>query len=134
MWAIATKYRTECLCILMIMLELVAWISGYHTASYRYQTQISSLQKEYADETAQREQQTNQQLQAALIEQQKWQQFAQQQSVQLVQMQQKLDIQAAQLHKEIPHAIAQDKQTGADYNGIGTHSLRQYNRAFGYSD
>ena len=134
MWAIATKYRTECLCILMIRLELVAWISGYHTASYRYQTQISNLQKEYAEQTAKREQQTNQQLQAALIEQQKWQQFAQQQSVQLAQIRTHLDKQSELLNKEIHHAIEQDKKSGNDCVGLGDNSLQLYNRAFGYSD
>ena len=135
MWAmLMSKYRTQCLCMVMIIVALSAWISGYRTARYQYQSQISSLQKEYADETAQREQQTNQQLQAALIEQQKWQQFAQQQSVQLAQIRTHLDKQSELLNKEIHHAIEQDKKSGNDCVGLGDNSLQLYNRAFGYSD
>ena len=135
MWAmLMSKYRTQCLCMVMIIVVLSAWISGYRTARYQYQSQISSLQKEYADETAQREQQTNQQLQAALIEQQKWQQFAQQQSVQLAQIRTHLDKQSELLNKEIHHAIEQDKKSGNDCVGLGDNSLQLYNRAFGYSD
>ena len=126
------KYRFQA--ALGVLVFCISWTLGYGMAKSVYQTQISRLKTIHAQQIAEREQQETARLQAALAEQRKWQQFAQTQSAQLVQMQQKLDTQAAQLHKEIPHAIAQDKQTGADYNGIGTHSLRQYNRAFGYTD
>lgn len=134
MWMIWSKYRYLLYLIGFLAFSGAVWTSAYRVASYRYQAEIGYLKTEYAKQAAERERQHAQSLQAALYEAQKWQDFAQRQGVQLAQAQQKLDAQAAQMAKENHHAIQQDKASGTDFNGIGTHSLRQYRRALGYAD
>lgn len=132
MWLMFRKYRYIGSLLLLIGGLSLTWLSGYGTAKSKYQAKISALQADYAQQTAKREQQLNQQLQAALSEQHKWQQFSQEQGVKLAQAQQKLDRQAVQQQKEIKHVIEKDKESGIVYNGIGDDSLQIYNRALGY--
>lgn len=128
MWNILNKYRAQCVCVLLLLMSLLSWASGYRVARLM-------MQEEQAKERLHYEQQAKQRLQTALAEQQKWQQLAQQQSLQLAQVRQQLDAQAALLNKEIPNAIQNDNEThGAAYSGIGKHSLHIYKRAFGYAD
>lgn len=129
-----SKYAGQIVVICWLVTLICGWALGYRTAHSVYQAEIGRLKAEYAQQTAQSERQYAVQLQAALNEQQKWQQYAQQQGVALAQAQQQLDIQAARRQKAIPHVIQQDKASGTDFNGIGTHSLHEYNRAFGYTD
>lgn len=130
MWLI--KYRFQA--AIALLLIAVAWTLGYGMARSVYQNKISSLKAAHTAELLQHEQQAKQQFQAALTEQQKWQQFAQQQSIQIAQMQQKLDAQAAQQQKEIPNVIQKDNSGGITFNGLGNDSLRHYRKSFGYTD
>lgn len=132
MWLILSKYRFQA--ALMLLLIIAAWTFGYGMARSVYQSKISSLKAEYAQQTAQREQQHAAQIQAALLEQQQWQQFAQQQSLQIAQMQQELDAQAVQQQKEIPNVIQKDNASGTTFNGLGDNSLQHYKKSFGYPD
>ena len=132
MWLMMNKHRIQIVCF--VLLAAISWTLGYGMARSVYQTKISSLKAEHIIQAAQREQQHVAQIQAALSEQQKWQQFAQQQGLALAQAQQQLDIQAARQQKAIPHALQKDRTNGTVYNGIGTRSLQEYNRAFGYTD
>lgn len=131
MWLMLSKYKVQAACTVLILL---AWSLGFGMAKSLYQNKINVLEMEYAKQNAQREQQYVHELQAMLAEKQKWQDFAQQQGVQLAQAQQKLDIQAAQIHKDNHDAIQKDNSGNQHFNGIGTYSLRQYNRAFGYTN
>lgn len=130
MWLI--KYRFQA--AIALLLIAVAWTLGYGMARSVYQNKISSLKAAHTAELLQHEQQAKQQFQAALTEQQKWQQFAQQQSIQIAQMQQKLDAQAAQQQKEIPNVIQKDNSGGITFNGLGNDSLRHYRKSLGYTD
>lgn len=130
MWLILSKYRVQI--VSFVVLLCVGWTMGFGMAKSVYQREVNVLKLKHAQQNAEREQQHAHKLQIALSEQQKWQAFAQQQGLQLAQAQQQLDIQAAQLHKDNHHAIQQDNSGSQPFNGIGTHSLRQYNRAFGY--
>lgn len=130
MWLI--KYRFQA--AIALLLIAAAWTLGYGMARSVYQNKISSLKAAHTAELLQHEQQAKQQFQAALTEQQKWQQFAQQQSIQIAQMQQKLDAQAAQQQKEIPNVIQKDNSGGITFNGLGNDSLRHYRKSFGYTD
>lgn len=132
MWLILSKYRFQA--ALMLLLMIAAWTLGYGMARSVYQSKINSLKAEYAKETAQREREAAQQFQAVLSEQQKWQQFAQQQSLQIAQMQQKLDAQAVRQQKEIPNVIQKDNSGSIIFNGLGNNSLQHYKKSFGYTD
>ncbi len=130
MWLI--KYRFQA--AIALLLIATAWTLGYGMARSVYQNTISNLKAAHTAELLQHEQQAKQQLQAALTEQQKWQQFAQRQSLQIAQMQQKLDAQAAQQQKEIPNVIQKDNSGGITFNGLGNDSLRHYRKSLGYTD
>lgn len=130
MWLI--KYRFQA--AITLLLIATAWTLGYGMARSVCQNTISSLKAAHAAELFKHEQQAKQQLQAALTEQQKWQQFAQRQSLQIAQMQQKLDAQAAQQQKEIPNVIQKDNSGGITFNGLGNDSLRHYRKSLGYTD
>ncbi|XXQ69026.1 hypothetical protein ACKLNO_03975 [Neisseriaceae bacterium B1] len=130
MWLI--KYRFQAALVLLTM--MAAWTLGYGMARSVYQNKISSLKAKYAEQTAQREHEAAKHFQAALAERQKWQFVAQQQSIQIAQMQQKLDTQAAQQQKEIPNVIQKDNSGGITFNGLGNDSLRHYRKSFGYTD
>lgn len=132
MWLMLSKYRFQAACWVLLM--LISWTLGYGMARSVYQNKISSLKTEYAEQTAQREQQHATQVQAALNERQKWQDFAQRQGVQLAHAQQKLDIQAAQQQKEIKNVIQKDNSGSVTFNGLGNDSLQHYKKSFGYSN
>lgn len=134
MWAMLNKYRYAVYFAPFLSLIACAWGSGYLSAKRHYVAQISSLHHEYTQKQLAAEQQARQQLQAALVEQQKWQDFAQKQGAELAHITQQLDKQAAQHQKEITHAIEQDKHAGDCIAGLGASSLHLYNRAFGYTD
>lgn len=130
MWVLMNKYRAifqaACLCLLACVALLSAYSSGYAAAKHHYIAQIADIQH---DHTAQRLRMEQQHRQA----EQQWQRQAQIQSAELVKAQQAIDRQAEQLKQGNHHAIQQDNTLG-NHNGIGTHSVRQYNRAFGYTD
>ena len=132
MWPILSKYRFQAVFVLFTM--IAAWTLGYGMARSVCQNKISSLKAEYAKKTAQREREAAQHFQAVLSEQQKWQQFAQQQSLQIAQMQQKLDAQAVRQQKEIPNVIQKDNSGSIIFNGLGNNSLQHYKKSFGYTD
>lgn len=129
MWWMLIRYRKQ---MIQVVVIVAAMIMGFSAARLHYQAQLSKLKMEYAQQTVQREQQAKQRLQAALVEQQKWQKIAEQQNLMLTQERQKIDKQEAKLNKEIPHAITQDNANGTVYNGLGADSLQLYLRAFGY--
>lgn len=109
-------------------------MGGRHAAGQDHQAATDRLKAQYAREKLDAEQRHTAALQAALAQQQQWQQFAQKQGEQLAQIRVRLDKQTELLSKDINHAIEQDKNSGHDCAGIGTNSLHLYNRAFGYSN
>ena len=115
MWAILIKYRAWGGLALLLAVAAAAWAGGRHAAGQDHQAETAALQ-------------------AALVQQQQWQQFAQKQGEQLAQIRVRLDKQTELLSKDIDHAIEQDKNSGHDCAGIGTNGLHLYNRAFGYPD
>lgn len=134
MWLMLNKYRVYLVWFLIYALAIFAWSLGFRMAKRECAVEISSLKAAHTAELLQHEQQAKQQFQAALSEQQKWQQFAQQQSIQIAQMQQKLDAQAAQQQKEIPNVIQKDNSGGITFNGLGNDSLQHYKKSFGYTN
>ena len=109
-------------------------MGGRHAAGQDHQAATDRLKAQYAQEKLAAEQRHTAALQAALAQQQQWQQFAQKQGEQLAQIRVRLDKQTELLSKDIDHAIEQDKNSGHDCAGIGTSSLHLYNRAFGYQN
>lgn len=77
------------------------------------------------------EQQYTEKLAEVAAEKQKWFDFAQNQSAKLAAANRELDARAAAIKEQIPHAVEKD---GSGFTGIGADSLRQYGRAFGYTD
>lgn len=134
MWAALIKYRAWGGLVLLLAVAAVAWVGGRHAAGQNHQAETAALKAKYAQEKLDAEQRHNAALQAALAQQQQWQQFAQKQGAELAQIRVQLDKQTELLSKDIDHAIEQDKSSGHDGAGIGTNSLHLYNRAFGYPD
>ena len=134
MWAALIKYRAWGGLALLLAVAAVAWAGGKRAAGQDHQTETAALKAQYAQEKLDAEQRHTAALQAALAQQQQWQQFAQKQGEQLAQIRVRLDKQTELLSKDIDHAIEQDKNSGHDCVGIGASSLHLYNRAFGYSD
>ena len=134
MWAILIKYRAWGGLALLLAVAAVAWAGGRHAAGQDHQTETAALKAKYAQEKLAAEQRHTAALQAALVQQQQWQQFAQKQGAELAQIRVQLDKQTELLSKDIDHAIEQDKSSGHDGAGIGTNSLHLYNRAFGYQN
>ena len=134
MWAALIKYRAWGGLALLLAVAAVAWAGGRNAAEQAHQAETAALKAKYAQEKLDAEQRHTAALQAALAQQQQWQQFAQKQGEQLAQIRVRLDKQTELLSKDINHAIEQDKSSGHDCVGIGTHSLHLYNRAFGYQN
>lgn len=134
MWAALIKYRAWGVLALLLAVYAVAWVSGRHNAEQNHTAETAALKAKYAQEKLDAEQRHTAALQAALAQQQQWQQFAQKQGEQLAQIRVRLDKQSELLSKDINHAIEQDKNSGHDCAGIGTNSLHLYNRAFGYQN
>ena len=134
MWAALIKYRAWGGLALLLAVAAVAWAGGKRAAEQDHQTETAALQAQYAQEKLAAETRHTAALQAALAQQQQWQQFAQKQGEQLAQIRVRLDKQTELLSKDIDHAIEQDKSSGHDCAGIGANSLHLYNRAFGYSN
>ena len=134
MWAILIKYRAWGGLALLLAVAAVAWAGGRHAAGQDHQAATDRLKAQYAREKLDAEQRHTAALQAALAQQQQWQQFAQKQGEQLAQIRVRLDKQSELLSKDIDHAIEQDKSGGHDCAGIGTNGMYIYNRAFGYQN
>lgn len=134
MWAALIKYRAWGGPALLLAVAAAAWAGGRHAAGQDHQTETAALKAKYAQEKLAAEQRHTAALQAALVQQQQWQQFAQKQGAELAQIRVQLDKQTELLSKDISHAILLDKNSGHDGAGIGTNSLHLYNRAFGYPD
>ena len=134
MWAALIKYRAWGALALLLAVAAAAWAGGRHAAEQDHQAETDRLKAQYAQEKLDAEQRHTAALQAALVQQQQWQQFAQKQGEQLAQIRVRLDKQPELLSKDINHAIEQDKNSGHDCVGIGTNSLHLYNRAFGYAN
>lgn len=134
MWAALIKYRAWGGLALLLAVAAVAWAGGRNAAGQAHQAATDRLKAQYAQEKLDAETRHTAALQAALVQQQQWQQFAQKQGEQLAQIRVRLDKQTELLSKDIDHAIEQDKNSGHDCAGIGSHSLHLYNRAFGYRD
>ena len=134
MRAALIKYRAWGGFALLLAVAAAAWMGGQRAAEQNHQAETAALKAKYAQEKLDAEQRHTAALQAALVQQQQWQQFAQKQGAELAQIRVRLDKQTELLSKDINHAIEQDKNSGHDCVGIGTHSLHLYNRAFGYRD
>ena len=134
MWAALIKYRAWGGLALLLAVAAVAWAGGRHAAEQDHQTETAALKAQYAQEKLDAEQRHTAALQAALVQQQQWQQFAQTPGEQLAQIRVRLYKQTELLSKDIDHAIEQDKNSGHDGAGIGTNGMHLYNRAFGYPD
>ena len=134
MWAILIKYRAWGGLALLLAVAAAAWAGGRHAAGQDHQAETDRLKAQYAQEKLAAEQRHTAALQAALAQQQQWQQFAQKQGAELAQIRVRLDKQTELLSKDISHAIEQDKSSGHDCAGIGTNGMYIYNRAFGYPD
>ena len=134
MWAALIKYRAWGGLALLLAIAAAAWAGGRHAAGQDHQAATAALKAQYAQEKLDAEQRHTAALQAALVQQQQWQQFAQKQGAELAQIRVQLDKQTELLSKDIDHAIEQDKSSGHDGAGIGANSLHLYNRAFGYPD
>ena len=134
MRAALIKYRAWGGLALLLAVAAVAWAGGRNAAEQAHQAETAALKARYAQEKLDAEQRHTAALQAALVQQQQWQQFAQKQGAELAQIRVRLDKQTELLSKDISHAMEQDKHRGHECAGIGTNSLHLYNRAFGYPD
>ncbi|WP_165006206.1 hypothetical protein [Neisseria yangbaofengii] len=112
------------------------WYGGFQTAFNRQQTVIEQIKAAAAESRLQAEQTYSAELEKALAEQKKWQDFAQNQSAQLAQANRELDRRAAAIEKEIHHVIEKDKSAngGRCIDGLGADGLRLYRQALGYAD
>lgn len=111
------------------------WYGGFQTAFKRQQVVIGQIKAEAAESRLQAEQTYLAELEKALIEQKKWQDFAQSESAKLAQVNRELDRRAAAIEKEIHHVIEKDKSAnGGCVDGLGADSLRLYRQALGYAD
>lgn len=117
MWLILSRYRWQA--VLVCVLLCATWLSAYSNG-------YKNAERIHTEQGLQREQQHR-------AAEQQWQRYSQIQNAELFKAQQTIEQQARQLQQGNRYAIEQD-QTVGDYNGIGTHSLRQYNRALGYPD
>ena len=111
---------------------LLGLILGCGFAKVRYTAQIHALNAQHEQVKREFLAQHEHALQTALIEQQKWQAFAQKQGEALAKAQNALDIQTAQNKREIKDAIQKDVSNGDCVSGIGDNGLQLYKKAFGY--
>lgn len=119
-----------------VLLLCAVWYGGFQTAFKRQQVVIGQIKAEAAESRLQAEQTYLAELEKALIEQKKWQDFAQSESAKLAQVKRELDRRAAAIEKEIHHVIEKDKSTNGGHcvDGLGADSLRLYRQALGYAD
>lgn len=112
------------------------WAHGFQTAFERQQAVIGQIKADDAKARLEAEQVYSAELEKALAEQKKWQDFAQSESAKLAQVNRELDRRAAAIEKEIHHVIEKDKSAsgGRCVDGLGADSLRLYRRALGYAD
>ncbi|MFC3875331.1 hypothetical protein [Neisseria musculi] len=112
------------------------WYGGFQTAFKRQQAVIEQIKAEAAEGRLKAEQAYAAELEKALAEQKKWQDFAQSESAKLAQANRELDRRAAAIEKEIHHVIEKDKSAngGRCVDGLGADSLRLYRQALGYAD
>lgn len=131
MWANKTLWTAGSLLLLMLAVAIGAYRAGHLKATQQGKAELTALQAQHHATALAAERDYAAKLQQVAAEKQQWYDFAQAQSVKLAQAQQTLDAQAQQIKQEIPHAIQADASHCA---GLGTHSLRLYQRAFGYPD
>lgn len=108
-----------------VVVLLVFWLTKSH-----YQARVIEEQNACFAKEAEAQVVHNAALKSALIEQQKWQQRAQEASVKLAQMQEELDQQAKALKGQVSYVIQKDSV----YSGLGADSVHLYNRALGYTE
>lgn len=132
MWLIISKYRYALSWLLLVVGLVLVWFSGYATAKFKYEAQISSLKAEYAQKQLATEQAYSAQLSSSLKKYEQWaaraEQINQAQIAQTRAAQQSAD----ELKRKIDDVIQQDKLSGNDCTGIGINSLRHYNQSLGY--
>ncbi|RPD86206.1 hypothetical protein EGK75_07425 [Neisseria weixii] len=119
-----------------VLLLCAVWVGGFQTAFKRQQVVIGQIKAEAAESRLQAEQIYSAELEKALTEQKKWQDFAQSESAKLAQANRELDRRAAALEKEIKNVIEKDKSAngGRCIDGLGADGLRLYRQALGYAD
>lgn len=112
------------------------WYGGFQTAFEKQQAVIEQIKAEADKGRLKAEQAYAAELEKALAEQKKWQDFAQSESAKLAQANRELDRRAADIEKEIHHVIEKDKSAngGRCVDGLGADGLRLYRRALGYAD
>lgn len=118
------------------LLLCAVWLGGFKTAYQRQQAVIESIKAEADKGRLKAEQAYAAELEKALAEQKKWQDFAQDQSAKLASANRELDRRAAAIEKEIHYVIEKDKSAhgGRCVDGLGDDGLRLYRRALGYAD
>lgn len=135
MWPNNVVLRTAVSAGLLVAAVLALYfagrIDGYRTATEAAEKEKAEIIGTYQAAALAAEIQYSEKLAEAAAEKQKWFDFAQAQSVKLAAANRALDVKTAQLQEQISHAIKKD---GDAFSGIGPDSLREYNRAFGYSD
>ena len=121
--------------LLAVLLLCAVWYGGFQTAFKRQQVVIEQIKADDAKARLEAEQVYSAELEKALAEQKKWQDFAQSESAKLAQVNRELDRRAAAIEKEIHHVIEKDKSAnGHCVDGLGADSLRLYRQALGYAD
>ena len=110
------------------------WL-GFSSGVNKMQEEVVQLKLDHAEAKNTANELLVAQLAQSQSEMAKLQTKAQQTSKALAEANQTIQRQAAETKKGIQDAIAKDKSAadGKCIDGFGTHSLRQYNQAFGYT-
>lgn len=131
MQMLSPVWRTLIAAVVLIGAVLALYFSGYRAAARKAEAEKAALIAAYNHSAQTAAARYAAELETALAEQKKWQDFAQGESAKLAAAMQQIDRQQAQLEKEIHETVQKD---GSRFTGIGADSLRLYNRALGYPD
>lgn len=123
--------KTLILTLTALTIALIAYKTGFQTASKQAEAKRIKLVAEHQAQALKAEQQYSDALKREIAQKQQWFNLAQQQSAQIALLHLDLNKAQAQLKEQAQNAIKQD---GNHFNGIGSHSLSIYKRAFGYTD
>ncbi|QEY23521.1 MULTISPECIES: hypothetical protein [Neisseriaceae] len=132
MWkTLSPVWQTLISTLLLVAAVSALYFCGYQAAAKQADADKAEIIATYQASALAAEQQYAAKLAEAAAEKQKWMDFAQQQSRDLAAAYQEIDRQAAQLEKQIDETVQKD---GGGFNGIGSDSVRLYNRALGHAD
>lgn len=118
--------------LIITAVMLAVYAMGYFSAKRHAEALLLAKEKTWLEQEVQAREAFTQAIEAAAVENQKWQHFSQDLSVKLARSQREADILKTRLNQEVNHAVEQDKKAGHCVDGLGPNGLRLYQQALGY--